>query len=502
MKKLLSVFLAVLLVGSVFAVPAAAAPSDDLNFDDDRTPDPTIEWDTVEKATHDNQNMSSALGYYDDSGDPTTLNASLNSSLDEQVGVEYDKIDADAYGTFPRVSGEDTPLDVSAVDDSGDWTKDMAGSAGSATITDADGSIAGDAPAVEFSASSQTSGDVAKFTYSNFSSLDDGEKRVPFIGANFDSLPSGTEVQFRIEEDDGDYVVANASQAADASDDTTMTATNGATGVVWQNKIESMPVQGSGDGQLNSIDSVTVTIEDGDGTVTLYAFDSARKSAVTIGETMTDSDGDGELEATTIEDNTGGVVGLTEQSTLPSMFSDALIHDMEVYGVQFRMSDLVAEDDYRIEFSDADNYAFDRKLEFYGRITPPSAIDLTYSGGELTDRQGFISDRYKTVEIAEGISDTDFENVSSWTSVSDQYTGVNETHTLDSTIQVGQSYGVHGVIVLQNEEESEIKANSIGAGGGGGFWSGGNPVGTFVNGILASLAAIAASLGIISRRGS
>lgn len=498
MKRIFAAFAAVLVVFSMAAGPAMAAPSDDLDFDDDKTPDPLIEWDTVEVESHNNSAMDSSVSYYDDSGNVQELNASLNSSLNESVGVEFDKIDADAYGTFPRVDGENTSLSVSAVDDSGDWTKDVSGSAGSATITDDDGSTAAGVEAVEFSTSSQTSGDVAKFTYNNFTALDDGEKRVPFVGASFENLPAGTLVQFRFEDSDGDYVAANASTTTNAS--AAEGVTDGAnSGVVWQEKIQNLPVKGSGDGQMSELSSVTVTIEDGDGTVTLYALDAARKSAVDLGDTWDAADGESD---TIQETSTGGVIGLTNASTMPSMFSDATIHDYEVYGVQFRLSDLMDEDDYSVEFSSADNYAFPRKVEIYGRLTPKSAIDLTYSGGSLQTEQGFISDRYKVAEVAEGISDTDFENVSSWSDVTSSYDGVNETQTLDDTVQVGQSYGIHTVIVLQNDDESEIKAKSVGAGGGGGFWSGGNPIGSFINGIIAGGVAIMASLGLIAKRGS
>jgi|GEM_PF-1622207 len=502
MQRILTLFLTVLVVGSMVASPAMAAPSDDLDFSDDKTPDPYIEWDTVTVATHDAANMSGPTSYYNDNGEPDSLNASLNSSLDEQVGVRYDKIDATAYGVFPRADSQTSPRGVSAVDDAADWTKDVSGSAGTASITDADGSTAGSVPAVQFSTSSQTSGDISTFTYSNFTSLDDAEKRVPLVGMNVDSLESGAEVQVRFEESDGDYVVATASESADATADTTIT-TGANNGLIWQEKVENMPVQGTGDGQMASVDSITVAIVDANAQVTVFGLDTARKSPVDLGETMEDTDGDGELEETTIQETTsGGVIGLTEMSSLPSMFDSATIYDLEVYGVQHRMSDLTAEEDYSVEFSDAENYAYPRMLEYNARLTPPSAIDLTYSGGELKAHQGLISDRYKTVEMAEGVSDTAFENITSWTAVSDQYTSANTTHTLDKTIQVGQSYAIHAVIVLQNDDESDMKAKSIGAGGGGGFWSGGSAVGSFVNGIIASIAGIAATLGIISRKGS
>lgn len=438
---------AMVLSGGLAGVATAAMGNSAINYEEG--PDVYVHEKRVDIATHDRAEMDSVLNYYGDNGGMKHLPATQNDSLDETVAVRYDKINDSDLRKFPR-DGSNSIVDASS------WTKDVSGSAGSASITDT--TTAPGVEAVQLSTSSQSSGDVAKFTASsNISITTDPEKRVLFATFNVDTLDSGAETTVRAVDSDGDYKAAEIN-ASESTDTRNVAATATGNGYVFQQKLVDLPTEGSGDGTFDGIQKVVVVTNDADSSITITGIDLERKSIDDLGETMRDTNGDGEDEATTItEVETGGEVKLTGLDTLPSMFDDAIITDLGVFGVEYRSSDAEA-DDVSMNFSDAANYpGYPSKLDAYERVKVPTAIDLSHNNLELRAEQKFIGERYKTARVAEGTGDTDFTNISSWTDVSDSYTSKGDTHTLDSSIQPGQEYVWNGVLVLQSDEVKDLK---------------------------------------------
>lgn len=498
LKRLLAVSFVVLMVSSMAVGPAMAAGGG-FDYDHDDTPNAVLVSSETTVDKYDRGQMDDSLAYFGDDGDVQHMDAVVNASEDTPYLVRYDQVDDESVRLFPRVDGEDAN-NVSAIKNSGDWTTDASATAGSASLTDATGSTAPGIAAVGFSASSQTSGDVAVFTYDNFTVDSDAEKRVPQVIGSVDSLASGAEIQVRFNESDGDYkeTVVNSSASASADD---VIGTSTGSGYVWQQRLADLATKGSGDGSFDAIDSVEVRIVDGDADLTLVGLDAERKGALTLGETVDSND-----ETVTVEErNSGGdmTVELTALETMGSEFDDAVIHNYRVQDVRFEQSQ-AADGDVSVEFGDAPNYAYPEKVEYHARLSIPTAIDLSHSGLSFEDTQTFVSDRYATLRIAEGVGDTEFDNISSdsWTDKSSTYSASGETHVLDDTVQAGQSYVIHGVILLQDGDRDDLEGGDD-AGGGGGFWggSGGNPLGAALNWIVAAVMTVAGGLGL-KRAGS
>lgn len=489
-RALIASLFCVLLVAQIAAAPVAAAP--DLNFEDDKTPNPYIEAGTVTIAEHDRSSMSSPLQYYDDNGDLQTLPAVVNDSQDTPYTFRADQIDADAYEKFPR-EHDNTAINAS------EWTT-TSGASSSMSVTQTDGGTAAGVESIKFDPSVAT-GETASASYSNFSAItNDPKKRVLRFVGNVDSLESGAEVQLRIEDSDGDYKAAVINDSQSGSADNVIGAATGQ-GYVYQERLNNLATDTSnGDGAFDDIAQITVHVSGGNATVTMVGVDVESKSSFVLGETINSND-----EAVDIEERySGGDMSLsvTSLSTMGEIFDDATIRELDVSGVHYRFADLTDTDDYSVEFSDADAYSYPRKLEIYGRISVPTAIDLSHSGLSLQMHQGLISQKYANVEVAEGVGDADFDNISSWTSMTDSFSSQGATHELDSTVAVDKEYAIHAVLVLQESDEDDMTADAPSSdGGGGGFWgSGGNPVMSFFDWLIAGILAVGGSLAVWRRR--
>ena len=161
-SKAAVILFTLMLVGTMLT-GSAVAQNAEINYDEG--PNLVITEDSVTIAEHDRAEMASVLEYYDDDGEVATLPATINDSASENpIEVDYTKIDAEALSTFPRESADASAMNAS------EW------SAGSGSVSA--GSV-GDVDAVEFDVS-QTDGSSAVYTYSNFSSLSDANKRVLF----------------------------------------------------------------------------------------------------------------------------------------------------------------------------------------------------------------------------------------------------------------------------------------------------------------------------------
>ena len=166
----------------------------------------------------------------------------------------------------------------------------------------------------------------------------------------------------------------------------------------------------------------------------------------------------------------------------------------------FDVADLTEASDVHWNVSDAEAYPnFAHLADVYYRLELPDAYDLSYANAELIGVQDLPDDRYQTVEYSEGISDTEFENVSSWTDATSSFDSTGE-HVLDSTLQPGQEIGLH-YNVKWTESDNEA-AFSTGGGAGqfasdeGGFFT------SIWGGITALGTSILVALGLKKKRGS
>jgi hypothetical protein len=457
----LAVFMAVMVMTT--APAAAATPA--LNFNNDKTPNPTVVEDELTISEHDRAWMDAPLEYYDDSGDVAELNASVNQSQTTPVGLRFDQVDADVYSAFPR-TGDSWASWTAA----GNWSK-SSGASSSVTISDADADgvdkVSVDATVV--------SGETATATFAqNVSITEDPTKRVLTFVGNVDSLSAGSHVHVRVVDGDGDYHYANISQDNLQADSNSVIANGTGNGFVFQQRVNDLPSSGT----LNEISKVEIVTTDADAKITIAGLDAERKGTFDLAEIRRDTDGDGENESTTATDiYEGGVTNITSLSTLGSEFDTAVINDLHVYDVRYEFAEMADGTEYDVEFSSADDYSYPQKLELYVDMEVPAAIDLSHGSFTMEFHQGVPDERYVTLEVASNVdSDEAFGNISesSYTDKTGALTGQGDTAELLTSPSADTTYRVHAVILYQTEEvENIMDAGGMGptASGNGGFWN-------------------------------
>lgn len=448
----LAVFMALLVA---MTAPGAAATGPALNFDSDKTPNPTIVEDELVVDEHDMGDMSSPLEYYDDSGEVSELPADYNDSEETPLGVRFDRVDADAYTLFPRIDGEsDNSANWTVASDWTTATSDSTNVTESVSEADTEG-----IDLVEFTTSGMGAGDTATATFSeNVSITSDANKRVLMWAGSVDSL-SGT-VEVRAVDSDGDYHYAEINSSADASDDDIIANGTG-TSLVFQERLSELPLAGSGDGTLDEIQKVEIVAVDGDATVTTAGLDLESKSTETIADIERDTDGDGDLETTTAEEiYEGGKTNVTGLDSLGPWYDTATISDLSVYEVRYAFAELSDSEEYSVETSDADAYQYPKKLEIYGDMEVPSAIDLSHGALTLEFEQGLVTERYKTLEVASDVDSSEdwgnFTGTSDMVDKTGSLSGDGDTAELVASPSADTNYRVHGVVVLQNDEVDEV----------------------------------------------
>jgi hypothetical protein len=472
-KTVFAGLLAALLVTSLAAPAAMAAP--DFNESASAAQNPYIEADvTVEN--FDRETMSPGQ-YEDDSGEIATLPATVDQSQDvddigtgtvNPYGFVATDVDFEDGAAFPHADEN-----VSAVHNESRWIVDESGSAGTLTVSDS--STAPGVEALEVSTSSQTSGDTATASFSDVSITSDAQKRYLQAMLDVDSLDSGATVEIRAVDADGDYVTTMVDASATASDDDVI-GTGTGEGYVIQEQVGALTTQGSGDGTMDEIQSIDVVVADGDATVTLSALNADKTSEWSLGDKRVDTDDDDDFETETIRDvSEPGAVQVYDMGTLGSAFTNADISGLKM-PMEFRASDLANdEQEANVSFESADSYpSFDHRMEAYYRLELPSAYDVSYANAELKQDVTVPNSRYQTVEVSEGVSDTDFTEISGWTSVLGSLGSQGDTVTLDNTIQPGQEIGYHATVLVTGDEKSAVEDIGGGVGqfssSGGGIW--------------------------------
>jgi len=425
-----------------------------VNFGADAAQNPTVQTN-VTKAVHE---MGwSATEYEDDGGSVTELPATANETYENPYSYALDGVNATDYGAFPHSKD-----DVSALDAS-EWSKDVSGSAGSATIANTETEPGVDA--VSLSTSSQTSSDTAKFTMSNFSVTSDAEKRMLQVGMNINTLASGATVEVRAVDADGDYVAATANPSQTGGQSEIASSTGD--GYMFQRQVGEMTVSGTGDGTMGEIQKTVVVVSDEDADVDIYALNTEKTGKWNFGDQRVDSDGDGDYDSTEtlyeVNGSSAGQVSVTDLSTLGTTFSSATLHDVTI-PMDFEASELDA-DDIKEEYESADQYPnFDTQADVYYRLQLPDAYDLSYADAELTDTVALPGDRYQTVEYAEG-SSADLGNESSYSDITGSYGSAGAAVSVDSTVSVGTNMVIHYDYVLTGDEASALQASDSAGGG-------------------------------------
>jgi hypothetical protein len=438
---------------------AAAAPA--LNFNDERTPNPYIHSTSETVASHNMAEMNSPLEVYDDNGDVVDLPASYNDSQDTPFSQRMDKISAERYYLFPRISSES--------ENGASWTKPGQWSTGSgATVADAD---ADNVDKVSVDATS--AGGTATFS-SNVSITSDADKRVLFTVVNVDTLNTA-EVQIRAVDSDGDYRYANISASEDASKDYVVANSTG-NGYVLQERLANLPMAGTGDGSIQEITKVEVVSVGDTSKITLAGLDLDSKTTADLVETERDTDGDGDLENTVVEDvYTAGPVDVTDYESFGSVYETAVLKDFTVSDVRYPFS-MTDDGDYWSEISDESASSYGNELEIYGDLQVPAYIDLSHGTLEIRTDQGLINDRYATVEIASDIDSSesfDGLNDSDYTDQLSKIGQKGDTQTLQSGVSADTTYRVHMVVYLKSGEVDALTGSAAmgPTGGGDGFFS-------------------------------
>lgn len=483
-RMILGVFMAFLVVSS-----AGVGSATGINAEAEKAPNPTVVEDKLTIAQYDVGEMDSLTEYYDDSGNIESLPAEVNQSQETPAAVRFDQISAEDYRLFPRVDGE-TGNSVSFLD-SARWST-TSGASSSVSVSNA---TVGGVEKLTVDSSVAT-GETTSASLSDVSVTSDADKRVLFGVMNVDSISSGSTVEIRMVDSDGDYRYATIDpSAANASADDVIAAETG-NGFVIQERLSDLPMAGSGDGSMQEIQSVEIVTSENDAQVTIAGLDVEKKSTTDLADTMRDTDGDGETEQTTLTDvESPGSVDVVSIDSLGPMFDSATITDLEVYDVEYQFSDLT-DSETSAEWSTADDYTFSQKLEIYGDLEVPNAIDITHGSMSMEFDQGVPNERYITAEVAENSdSSVEFGNLtdSDYTDVSASLGSTGDTATLINSVSGDQNNRVHMVILYQDSEKDEIEGSgAMGPtdGESGGFFS------TLNGQILGVLGTVASVLGL------
>lgn len=469
MRRSLAAFGLVALVLLSAVAPAATAQ---VNNGSEYTQGARLEAD-VTKDVHQ-LSWSSPLTYEADDGSQKQLPGTLNESVNNTFEYQATDLEAAALGEFPRKDSEGN--NTASGLDASEWTTS------GASVSDSE--PAAGVEAIDVSASA--AGDSA--TYSNFTISSDEPNRYLQLVLDVNSLASGAEVQVEVVDSDGDFKQARINGSASMAEDVIATGTG--TGYVYQRQLGEMATNTSGDGYFDNIEKVRIQFVGGTADLTITGLNVEKMSTWSFGERKVDTDSDDALETKTVtEHKETGTIAIDDLSTLGDAFDSGAIHDLTM-PVKFRTADL-GTSDVSVNFTAADGYpSFSDRVNLYYRLELPSAYDLSYANAELVAETELPSNRYLAVEYAEGVSDTEFDEISSWSDVTSQFSNEGDEVSLDTTIQPGQKIAIHAKYLVTGDERSAIESAGVVGGpmgdSGGGFFSN-LPL---VGGIVAAIGAV------------
>ncbi|WP_049934666.1 hypothetical protein [Haloplanus natans] len=453
MRRSLATFGLIALVLLSAVAPAATAQ---VNDGSDYTQGAYIEAD-VTKDVHQ-LDWSSALTYEADDGSQAQLPGTLNESVNNTYQYQATDLEAAALGEFPR---KDESNNSASGLDASEWT------ASGASVTDTEPAAGVEAIGVSASAA----GDSA--SYSNFSVSSDEPNRYLQLVLDVNSLASGAEVQIEVVDSDGDYKQAIVNGSASMAEDVIATGTG--EGYVYQRQLGKMATNTAGDGTFDNIEKVRIEFVGGTADLTITGMNVEKMTTWSFGERKVDTDDDDGLETETVtEHKETGAIAIDDLSTIGDALDEGAIHDLTM-PVKFRTSD-VGGSDVQVNFTAADGYpSFSDRASLYYRLELPSAYDLSYADAELVAETELPSNRYLAVEYAEGVSDTEFTDISTWSDETSQFDNEGDKVSLDTTIQPGQKIAIHAKYLVTGDERSAIESSGVVGGpigdSGGGFFS-------------------------------
>jgi hypothetical protein len=428
-----------------------------------------------------NQTWSSPLTYENDQGETVTLDARVNETADNPYSFVATDVEFEDSGAFPHDKADVSGLDAS------EWSTSSA----SISATDADRgqlNVATDG--------SVTSGTTVTATFSNFSITSDVEKKHLAVAADVNTLDSGATVEIRAMDSDSDYVAATVDGSAAESQN--LLANQTGEGFVLQRQMGKMSVMGSGDGTMTEVQSVEITVIDGDADLTVSMFNLDKMSKYTYGVEKADTDDDDDLEDVTIHEvDAPGAVAIHDLSSMGDTFEEATINGLTTDIV--KSTSTLSGDDVEYTFNQTED-----RPGYYGTATIyiptglPAAYDIAFSNAVTAEQQVYLEDRYLEVAYAEGVGDTHPDDVDSWTTITSSYSEQNANITIDDTIQPGQTSYVKYRLQLQQSEFNAAQSflNNLDSAGGAGMGPGGAGGGifTWINGLYASIVAAVGGL--------
>ncbi|MFD1527055.1 hypothetical protein, partial [Halolamina salina] len=478
------------------------------NFDSEYTPQPRLTGAQFRVTEHDVADMGE-LDYVDNDGNIKSFTEEFGAVLAEPpeaddethnpVGFHPSEIDTSEYTAFPRdvtrtnADGEEEP--VSALD-AQEWTTDASSTAGSITVGDAE-------DALTVSTSSQTSGDVASATFSNFT-IDSGEQRKMLqLVLDVNTLEASAVVNVKAVDAGGASVVTTIDSAADSAAESTIATTQGQ-GIVYQVELGKL----SGGTNLDTLEEIVIEISEANADLTIHGLNLELDTEWTFGEREVYDSAEETVVTETLVEPTG-MSWITSLSTLTEQFSDATIRNLE-YKTQVRADESPASNwDAAIEPVERGTYS--HRFKMAGGLEVPGGlydVDVV-KAGTLVGEVRHPESAYQTVEYAHDLSSLPtLDNLDevSWTDVTNHFQDaeMEAEVTISQNASAGDQIGIHAVVTEDEGIVTEMAVSSGSGGGGaapmsnnsGGFMS--DPIGW----IVAALTGVVGTLGIWKARGS
>lgn len=402
---------------------------------------------------------------------PVTLKAS-NFITDEYTAFPRDvKYDSDGDGD---VDSDDEGVSVL---DSTHWTTTNSTN-GTISVTD----VTESGPALQVASSTVPAGETVKATFdlstvgSKDATITEGMSR-RFLQqvTDIDLLESGVVVTFAVIDSAGNEVTATIDPAGDASTTSVLASSQG------DSKVREVRV-----GELENAQSVTlgdiqklqIRISEANADLTFHGLNLGKSEQWDFG-TEQFLNSDSKVDTRSVYEPTGTFT-ITSLSTLPTMFSDAEIKNVQ-YDAEMRASHLPSDQLHARVNDSPSGYSRPDEVEYVAEFEWPSAYALTVNAGAAEDRQQLPNGRYVDIQVATGINDidewSDIEDSISWTSKKSSYTSIDKLVTLLSSTSSSDRTAVR-VRSVHNETESTAMTSTSGStpqaatttgGGGGGF---------------------------------
>jgi|GEM_PF-6149920 len=418
--------------------PVAAQESTGLDVDSSKTPDPEFTG-TYEKAVHDMNHSTDVLDYQDDSGNWQTLNASLQN-VSNPISFDPTKVSDSDLATWP--SANNSSLDSGAYS--------VTASTATMNVTNP----GGDVKTLSVNTTGLADTETATAAFSNVSITTDAAKHNAWVAVDVQDLSGTAAVAFVDSDGDRKELTVNSSKSAS----NTGVLADGTGVYVAQPKLSDLSISGSGDGSFDAIESIEVVASDGDVDLDFTTISAANMDQVSYGTEAVDTDGDGTDENVSVYEPTG-MVSVQSLDSLPSMFDDA-----EIYDVQFDFIQASEHANVEYEFSEerASEYQYKYAFDVFYEFHSPDVLDLKLQSGSVTDTVAFPTNRLLTAEVMDNApansSYEDLRDSTAWTSLSESYeaAGDNSTVTVEDTPQQGERIVLHEVWLTSGDDQSDM----------------------------------------------